>query len=204
MYWKSNAKITEAFPKRKLSERNMDGHQWMVERVDAHFYCYSAPSYLPQGFGWASVELLGTQSVYSTLKSNKISIVCQPIESNYLLQFKFTLLSYKSVGNKCVVLLSCWMRLRSGPSSNRTFLTEKKKCLSSLSACLNFAPFHPDDVHWCFETLYTQEAKYVESWASTTSAWAGWSRFDILVDRYGGVHSLLICTIRILESPTCH
>jgi hypothetical protein len=39
----------------------------------------------------------------------------------------------------------------------------------------------------------SQEAKYVESWPSTTSAWAGWSRFDIPVDRYGGVYSLLIC-----------
>jgi hypothetical protein len=40
-------------------------------------------------------------------------------------------------------------------------------------------------------TVYAQEAKYVESWPSTTSAWAGWSRFDIPVDRYAGVHSLL-------------
>ncbi len=32
-----------------------------------------------------------------------------------------------------------------------------------------------------------QEAKYVESWPSTTSAWADWSRFDIPVDRYRGV-----------------
>ncbi len=41
-------------------------------------------------------------------------------------------------------------------------------------------------------SLHTlQEAKYVESWPSTTSAWAGWSRFDIAVDRYAGVHSLL-------------
>ncbi len=39
-----------------------------------------------------------------------------------------------------------------------------------------------------------QEAKYVERWPNTTSALAGWSRFDIPVDRYGGVHSLLICT----------
>ncbi len=31
-----------------------------------------------------------------------------------------------------------------------------------------------------------QEAKYVERWPNTTSAWAGWSRFDIPVDRYGG------------------
>jgi hypothetical protein len=52
--------------------------------------------------------------------------------------------------------------------------------------------------------LVTQEAKYVERWPNTTSAWAGWSRFDIPVDRYGGVHSLLICTSSILGSPTCH
>jgi hypothetical protein len=37
----------------------------------------------------------------------------------------------------------------------------------------------------------TQEAKYVERWPSTTFVWAGWSRFYIPVDRYGGVHSLL-------------
>jgi hypothetical protein len=49
-----------------------------------------------------------------------------------------------------------------------------------------------------------QEANYVESWPNTTSAWAGWSRFDIPVDRYGGVHSLLICTSRTLGSTTCH
>jgi hypothetical protein len=40
----------------------------------------------------------------------------------------------------------------------------------------------------------TEEPKYVESWPNTTFAWAGWSRFDIPVDRYGGVHSLLQCT----------
>jgi hypothetical protein len=44
----------------------------------------------------------------------------------------------------------------------------------------------------------SQEAKYVESWPDTTSAWAGWNRFDIPVDRYGGVHSLPLCTIRTL------
>jgi hypothetical protein len=49
-----------------------------------------------------------------------------------------------------------------------------------------------------------QEAKYGESWPNTTTAWAGLSRFDIPVDRYGGVHSLLICTSSILGSPTCH
>ncbi len=50
----------------------------------------------------------------------------------------------------------------------------------------------------------TQEAKYIESWPNTTSACAGWSRFDILVDKYGGVHSLLLYTSSTLESPTCH
>jgi hypothetical protein len=39
-----------------------------------------------------------------------------------------------------------------------------------------------------------KEAKYVDSWPNTTSAWAGWSRFDIPEDRYSGVHSLLQCT----------
>jgi hypothetical protein len=49
-----------------------------------------------------------------------------------------------------------------------------------------------------------QEAKYVESWPNTPSAWAGWRRFDIPVDRYDGVHSLLICTSSTLGSPSCH
>jgi hypothetical protein len=50
----------------------------------------------------------------------------------------------------------------------------------------------------------TQEAKYCESWPSTTSAWAGWSRFDIPVDRFGGVHSLLRWPSRTLGPLTCH
>ncbi len=50
----------------------------------------------------------------------------------------------------------------------------------------------------------TQEAKYVESQPNTTSAWASWSRFDIPVDRYGRVHSLLICTSSTLGSSACH
>ncbi len=50
----------------------------------------------------------------------------------------------------------------------------------------------------------TQEAKYVERWPNTTFAWAGWSRFDIPVDRYGGAHSQLICTSMTLGSSTCH
>ncbi len=49
-----------------------------------------------------------------------------------------------------------------------------------------------------------QEAKYVECWPNTTSAWAGWSRFDIPVDRYDGVHSQLICSSSPLGFPTCH
>jgi hypothetical protein len=44
----------------------------------------------------------------------------------------------------------------------------------------------------------TQEAKYVESWPNMTSAWAGWSKFDIPVD------SQLICTSITLGSSTCH
>jgi hypothetical protein len=52
--------------------------------------------------------------------------------------------------------------------------------------------------------VLTQEAKYVEGCPNTTSAWAGCSRFDILVDRYGGVHPLLICTSSPLGFPTCH
>ncbi len=51
-------------------------------------------------------------------------------------------------------------------------------------------------------TVY--QAKYVEGQPNTTFAWAGWSRFDIPVDRYGGVHSQLICTSITLGSPTCH
>jgi hypothetical protein len=50
----------------------------------------------------------------------------------------------------------------------------------------------------------SHEAKCVECWPNTTSAWAGWSRFDIPVDRYGEVHSLLICTSSPLGFPTCH
>ncbi len=53
-------------------------------------------------------------------------------------------------------------------------------------------------------TVTHQEAKYVESWPNTTSAWAGWSRFDIPVDRHGGVHSLLQWPSKILGSPTCN
>ncbi len=50
----------------------------------------------------------------------------------------------------------------------------------------------------------TQEAKYVERWPNTTSAWSGWNRFDIPVNRYGRVHSLLHCTSITLVSPACH
>ncbi len=49
-----------------------------------------------------------------------------------------------------------------------------------------------------------QEAKNVERWPNTTSAWAGWSRFDIPVDRYGRVRSQQICTRIPLGSSTCH
>jgi hypothetical protein len=39
-----------------------------------------------------------------------------------------------------------------------------------------------------------QEAKYVESWPNTTSAWADRGRFYIPADKPNRVHSLLICT----------
>ncbi len=54
--------------------------------------------------------------------------------------------------------------------------------------------------------VYIQEAKYVEGWPNTTSAWAGWSRFDIPVDRYDRVHSLLHCTswtLRLYSPIVC-
>ncbi len=55
-----------------------------------------------------------------------------------------------------------------------------------------------------FCTVCTQEGKYIERLPNTTSAWAGWSRFDISVDRYGRVHSHLICTSSTLGCSTCH
>jgi hypothetical protein len=33
------------------------------------------------------------------------------------------------------------------------------------------------------EVGFPKRTKYVENWPSTTSAWAGWRRFDIPVDR---------------------
>ncbi len=63
---------------------------------------------------------------------------------------------------------------------------------------------HHDDLFSRKNICTSQEAKYVESWPNTTSAWAGWSRFDIPVDRYGGVHSLLRWPSRTLGSSTCH
>jgi hypothetical protein len=56
----------------------------------------------------------------------------------------------------------------------------------------------------CAQVVCNQEAKYIESWPNTTSAWACWSRFDIPVDMYDGVHSLLLCTRITLGSSTCH
>ncbi len=48
----------------------------------------------------------------------------------------------------------------------------------------------------------TPEAKYIERWPSTTSAWAGSRGFDILEKRYSGVPSLLLSTSCTLASPT--
>jgi hypothetical protein len=57
---------------------------------------------------------------------------------------------------------------------------------------------------WGPGSVLFHETKYIESWPNTTSAWAGWSRFDIPVDRYDGVHSLPICTSSTLGFPPCH
>ncbi len=71
-----------------------------------------------------------------------------------------------------------------------------------------FSSLYCASVYFCADAVNfnrnTQEAKYVERWPNTTSSWASWSRFDIPVDRYGGVHSLLICTSSPLGFPTCH
>jgi hypothetical protein len=62
------------------------------------------------------------------------------------------------------------------------------------AAALSWSPYIVKYATWFFLIVSPQKAKYLESW----------SRFDIPVDRYGGVHSLLICTSSILGSPTCH
>ncbi len=53
-------------------------------------------------------------------------------------------------------------------------------------------------------TVLYQEAKYVESWPNTNSAWSGWSRFDIPADRSDRVHSVLLCTVSPLGFLICH
>jgi hypothetical protein len=74
----------------------------------------------------------------------------------------------------------------------------KKYCPAKSNPGQNFAK-----IYQSYTSSESKEAKYVESWPNTTSAWAGWSRFDIPVDRYGGVHSLLLCTSITLEFSTC-
>jgi hypothetical protein len=43
------------------------------------------------------------------------------------------------------------------------------------------------------DVVYCQEAKYIECWPNTTSAWAGWRRFNIPVDvvEYNACYSAL-------------
>jgi hypothetical protein len=48
--------------------------------------------------------------------------------------------------------------------------------------------------------VITQEAKYVESWPNTNSAWAGWSRFDF---QWIGMVEYTPC-YSALGSPTRH
>ncbi len=110
----------------------------------------------------------------------------------------------------CWYVAFCIWLLGLGPSESRLFVIVVIQT-SVTQTCFpeDFTPpFHPHPIiffsieTWLLDT--TQEAKYVESWPNTTSAWASWSRFDIPVDRYDGVHSLLICTSSTLGSPTCH
>jgi hypothetical protein len=76
---------------------------------------------------------------------------------------------------------------------------------AAVHTVLYSAPRHGRRNTWnAHRCMYTQEAKYVESWPRTTSAWASWSRFDIPINWYGGVHSLLICTSSPLWFPTGH
>jgi hypothetical protein len=76
---------------------------------------------------------------------------------------------------------------------------------------IDFSPIRSDAIcftadlyGWVGWACLTQEAKYVERWPNTVSAWAVWSRFDIPVDRYGRLRSQLICTSITLGSSTCH
>jgi hypothetical protein len=77
-------------------------------------------------------------------------------------------------------------------------------CTSTTTYTVHLYHLHHVTYPKMYCTVYTQEAKYVERWPSTTSAWAGWSRFYIPVDRYAGVHSLLRWPSRTLGSSTCH
>jgi hypothetical protein len=65
-----------------------------------------------------------------------------------------------------------------------------ESCGSNMGTCMNLHnyPFLRSPFNFFLQGVPFQEAKYVESWPNTTSAWAGWSRFDIPVNRYGGVH----------------
>jgi hypothetical protein len=85
-----------------------------------------------------------------------------------------------------------------------TFCELCSQTMVNIASALQPPPPPSSRLLWPGPAILTQEAKYVERWPNMTSAWAGWSRFDIPVDRYGGVHSLLICTSSPLVFPTCH
>ncbi len=62
-------------------------------------------------------------------------------------------------------------------------------CLYPLQLCyIQYRYMYCTLCHGSKAAVSTQEAKYVESWPDTTSAWAGRSLFDIPVDRKGGQH----------------
>jgi hypothetical protein len=74
----------------------------------------------------------------------------------------------------------------------------------SIKSFINQSIHLKDTRNLCLGRVWPQEPKYVESLPNTTSAWAGWSRFDIPVNRYCGVHSQIIGTSSAPGSPTCH
>ncbi len=116
------------------------------------------------------------------LKHNHFFSPCARIDS-------FCFLGQDPTQNDTELLTQRWRIVRSAKKC--------RHCILGLLYSAYCTYFRVESRIW--DATPAQEAKYVERWPSTTSAWAGWSRYDIPVDRYGGVHSLLICTIGILD-----
>ncbi len=147
--------------------------------------CWSLPELLPEREGWPLRIEEGCPT--SQLRSRLHAIPLKNLKFTIKVQKAANTLNLpKSIGRPRKI--EHWIA---------TYLPEGFQYLWKFSNGLPITTCH------LRESVEAQEAKYVERWPNTTSAWAGWSRFDIPVDRYGGVHSLLICTGSILGSPTC-